>query len=285
MPRMNGITRRGYTTAPVKYSAEELRDYEVIDLRVDYASASNGLTARSAHEIHGLRKYQRELANTIPMKLGHTPLRQGDAIECAKCGASGTVGPFVHGEVFWQPCGLPVDGGFAPFGLEVTPEHCARRARFERGCAQELRARAGIGDEELATGHDKAASAYAQRAVDLALARSGGAPLAKPITLTIGDLTDAAANLHDNASKYTQAIPHTRSRGRVTFRLTTEAHRAAAIAILYYIESATAFFASVDDGADPSERRAAHATSKAWRAKLGLGESALPVPVEAGGKP
>lgn len=190
-------------TPPAQYSADELRDFEIIDLRVDHASAmtradritdGSGVTDRH-NEATELRKYARGLAHTIAIKLGHTLLRQGDAAECAKCGASGTTTRLLNGDVFWHPCGLPIDGGFALFGKEATTEQCARRARFERGCARELRAGISarghnIGDEELAAGHEKAALAYEARARELREAN-------KPIRFVVSDTVASVMMLDD----------------------------------------------------------------------------------------
>lgn len=127
-------------------------DHTLIELRVDYARTRADLDISDGTAATACRK----LVHDIAVKLGHTALRQGNRVECAKCGMSGTAGAILTGDVFWWTCGEQI----TPFGHEKTAMDFKRRALYERSCARELRARGGVGDEALAVGHDNAAKAY-----------------------------------------------------------------------------------------------------------------------------
>lgn len=46
----------------------------------------------------------RVIAHKLATALGHLPLRQGDAVECARCGESGTARETLAGAVHLYPC-------------------------------------------------------------------------------------------------------------------------------------------------------------------------------------
>lgn len=47
---------------------------------------------------------ERQLAHKVAVSLGHIATRQGRSVECAKCGASGTVGDQLEGAIHKEPC-------------------------------------------------------------------------------------------------------------------------------------------------------------------------------------
>ena len=46
----------------------------------------------------------RQIANRLASMLGHLPLRQGESVECARCGATGYAREVVGGAVHLDPC-------------------------------------------------------------------------------------------------------------------------------------------------------------------------------------
>ncbi len=172
------MARKKISNSPKQnYTPDELRDFAVIDERVDYASAmarADRLTDSSAianyREAGELRQYARELAHKITAVLGHVALRQNDCYECSKCGATGRADALLNGAVFWEPCADYAERG-ASFGNETTVAQCMRRARYERGLGRELvvRNRAKhTGDSVLTDAHETTAKAYEALARDIA---------------------------------------------------------------------------------------------------------------------
>lgn len=98
----------------------------------------------------------------------------------------------------------------------------------------------------------------------------------KSIKLRLGDFTEGAfarAKVHD------QKLPSHRVKNATIYTITSDADREHALAILYYMESAPAFWG---DDAELVERSAIRRTSASWRAALGLSlHEKLPLPYTA----
>jgi hypothetical protein len=48
----------------------------------------------------------RRIAHKLATALGHIPLRQGESVECSRCGASGYAREVVGGAVHTETCGV-----------------------------------------------------------------------------------------------------------------------------------------------------------------------------------
>jgi hypothetical protein len=98
----------------------------------------------------------------------------------------------------------------------------------------------------------------------------------KPIRLRLGDFTACAFAL---AKEHERALAWSNSRGVTNFIVRTDADRKHALAILYYMEAAPAFWG---DDAELVERSAIRRTAASWRKKLGVGpHDEVPVPYTA----
>lgn len=84
--------------------------HEIAKLRTEYARTMKLIAASTAC---GEREYMREeptrtarkLVHDVATKLGHIALRQGNSVECSRCGDSGTASDKLTGDVFTRSCG------------------------------------------------------------------------------------------------------------------------------------------------------------------------------------
>jgi len=145
-------------TPRAHYTPAELQAHDVADLRVDYASTCRSILSWRTNE---LVQYTQRLKHDTLQRLGHLTLQQGTAIECARCGASGTATNILIGEIFTIACGERAQGS------EVTADECRLRAIREHAQALALRARGQLGDDEIAAGHTRTGVDYERRAKEI----------------------------------------------------------------------------------------------------------------------
>ena len=76
--------------------------------RKAYTQAMRDLAdARCREELSMITLYERdarEAAHRVATLLGHIPVRQRDAVECMRCGASGCASAYLAGSIYKESC-------------------------------------------------------------------------------------------------------------------------------------------------------------------------------------